>query len=124
MRCRCAEIYVKLYPTPCTSSSSSSQKVGAGDVVHGGTGSDDDDSRREYRAFEQWRDGIYYVVGSIQILATFTNAGTSSVYSDTAGITTKITPAKLRLHPLLLQYPELLRLFHQFKYTCHSSGKS
>ena len=33
---------------------------------------DDDDSRREYRAFEQWRDGIYYVVGYIQVLATFT----------------------------------------------------
>ena len=55
------------------------KKVGAGDVIHGGN-----DSRREYRAFEQWRDDIYYVVGYIQILATFTNAGTSSVYSDTA----------------------------------------
>ena len=35
MRCRCAEIYVKLCPTPCTSSSSLPKKVGAGELSTG-----------------------------------------------------------------------------------------
>ena len=49
------------------------------------------------------------MVGYIQILATFTNAGTSSVYSDTADAVVKLeyhnkdNPAKLRLQSLLFK---------------------
>ena len=126
MRCRCAKIYVKLCPTPCTSSSSSSQKGG----------------RRRCHSWGEWFpkrisriwavEGWYILCGWLYIAIGYLYKcwhivgvfGHGSRCCIAVVLQTKINPAKLRLHSLLLQYPELHSLFHQFKWTCHSSGKS
>ena len=122
MWCRCAEIYFKLYPTPCTSSS---QKVGAGAVIHGGH-----TPRRISRiwAVKAWYilcGWLYIAIGYLykcwHIVGVF---GHGSRCCIAVVLQTKINPAKLRLQSLLLQYPELFSLFHQFKWTHQSSGKS
>ena len=103
MRCRCAKIYVKLYPTPCVALLLLPKIVGAGDVIHGGQVNSNIVYLRSGGMVYIMLLVIYSYWLPLQMLAHRRCIRTRQALLYSWSITCKDNPAKLRLQSLLLQ---------------------